>query len=282
MKVALVSMKHVPRDVPANLERQLFWLERAREAGARFVGFPEASLTGWADDCTQPLALTSAPLRTLADYARRHRLFIGTCFIEKRAGRLYNSAAVFGPQGRLGVMRKVNLVDREAHLYAPGRAFPVFEVAGCRMGIATCADATRFEMHHLLALRGAEVIFAPHANILAHYGGTIDGWAKWRLERWPLFAKDTRSVILGVNCAGLFEGKRPGDERSPYCGGAMIVNEQGKIVTRLRGAHQREGLIVAEIDVAAIRRERAKPDFMANEFQASIIYNRREGWAFGK
>ena len=87
MKVALVSMKHIPGDVDANLERQLFWLERARAAGARFVGFPEGSLTGWGKACTRPIALGSAALRTIAAYAHRHRIFIGTCFVEKRGSR---------------------------------------------------------------------------------------------------------------------------------------------------------------------------------------------------
>jgi len=280
MKVALVSMKHIPGDVDANVERQLIWLDRARAANARFVGFPEGSLTGWGKDCTRPLTLNSAALRIIAAYARRHRIFIGTCFVEKNGSRLFNSAAVFGPRGRIGVMRKVNLVEREARPYTPGREFPVFKVAGCRMGVAICSDATRFEMLHLLALRGAEVIFAPHANILADRGGTADSWVRWRMERWPLFAKDTRVAILGVNCAGLFAGRMPGDQRSEYCGGAMIVDANGMIAGPLRGNHQREGMLVSKIDLSAIRRQRKK-DFLAHSFQAAIVYNRRSGWAFG-
>ena len=61
----------------------------------------------------------------------------------------------------------------------------------------------------------------------------------------------------------------------------MIEDENGKIAGRLRGKHQREGMLISKIDPAAIRQSRKK-DFLAPSFQAVIVYNRGSGWAFGR
>ena len=81
----------------------------------------------------------------------------------------HNSFVVAGPAGTACVMRKINLTPAECRHYHPGRELPVIEVAsgrlGCmRLGVAICADATRFEMIHLLSLRGAEVILGMNAR----------------------------------------------------------------------------------------------------------------------
>jgi predicted amidohydrolase len=277
-RIALVSMKHVAGDVAANLARHRYWLDRALVHNPDFVGFPEFSLTGWIYDRCQALSLRSAAVRDVEALARRHNICLATSLVERRGGRLHNTCVVAGPAGRIGVMRKVNLVSSEAAHYAPGREFPVFDLGPCRLGVATCADATRYEMIHLLSLRGAEVIFAPHANSLGAYGNCRSGWCRWRMERWPLFASDCRVAIAGMSCAGLSSPAVAGEEATKYCGGGMIMDWHGKPLAALRGTGKREGLIVAEVDLDALRKARAD-NTLDREFRPAIVYNRRRGWA---
>lgn len=178
-------------------------------------------------------------------------------------------------------MRKVNLIRREGQFYTPGREFPVFDCGGVRMAVATCADATRYEMIHLPSLRGAEIIFAPHANTLGKYGGNPAGWVRWRLERWPLFAKDARVAILGVNNAGLPVRRRDGESPTKYCGGAMVMDWEGRVAAKFAPKERREGLLVVDLDLAALREVR-RTNFMAAEFRPAIVYNRRAGWVHGR
>ena len=282
LKVAMVSLKNVLGDVDANLRRHRHWLERGLEANARFIGFPEFGLTGWVEDTEQSLSLNSSAVREVEGWARKHRVYLGFCFVEKCRGKLYNATVIAGPKGRVGVMRKVNLVSRESQHYAPGTEFPVLEVAGCRIGVTTCADATRYEMFNLLSLRGAEVIFAPHANSLGIYGGHADGWLKWRMERWPLFAKDCGVCIAGCNNAGLYEERVRGEEKTKYCGGAAVFDQTGSVVARASaGRTRRECLVSAEIDLASLREARSR-NHMLSEFRPSIVYNRRSGWVHGR
>jgi predicted amidohydrolase len=268
--------------VAFNLERHAFWLERALKERARFIGFPEFSLTGWVNERAQALALDARPLSVIEGWARKHRVFIATCLVEKRGRKLHNTAVLVGPRGRLGAMRKINLIRAESAHYAPGRAFPVFAVAGCQMGVATCADATRYEMIHILSLRGAEVIFAPHANSLGAYGNHAAGWLKWRRERWPLFARDACVYIVGCNNAGRFETRQPGEEPTKYCGGGAILDFKGEVVAKAPvGKTKKECMIVADLDLDALRAARRQSKPLA-EFRAAIVYNRRSGWVHGR
>jgi len=279
MRVALASMKHIPGQVDFNLEQHRKWLDRCLEREPDFVGFPEFSLTGWVYDPKQMLTLDSAPVKEVERWARRSRVFLATSFVEKRGGRFYNATVIAGPRGRVGVMRKVNLVSSEAKHYAPGREFPVFDVGGCRMGVTTCADASYIEMMRILSFRGAEVIFAPHANTLGKYGNCRDGWIRWRMENWPFFARACCVCIAGVSCCGLLEKSVAGEEELKYCGGAMAMDWTGKPLAKAGGRAKTETMIWADLDLAGLRK--AREGFGA-EFRPAIVYNRRDGWVLGR
>ena len=281
LRVALVSMKHIAGDIDFNLSQQKHWLELAMEKEPAFVGFPEFSLTGWVYDSVSMLSLNSSVFKEIESWAAKYRVHIATCFVEKQGERSYNTCLVTGPEGRLGVMRKINLVSSEGKHYTPGQEFPVFDIAGCRMGVTTCADATRYEMMHILSLRGAEVIFAPHANSLPNYGNCRDGWTEWRMTRWPFFAQDACVAIAGVSCAGLFADRREGEEELRYCGGAMVMDWTGKPVKALKGKGKQEGVLVADVDLAKLREARSRHNLFA-EFRSAIVYNRKTGWVMGK
>lgn len=281
VRLALVSMKTVPGDLDANLARHRLWLDRAMQRQPDFIGFPEFALTGWIYEPAQMLSLRAAALKQIDAWARDYEVHLATCFVEKRAGRFFNTCLVSGPRGRLGVMRKVNLVGAEAGHYAPGRDFPVFDLGGFTMGVCTCADASRFEMPHLLSLRGAEVIFAPHANSLGKYGNCRSGWRRWRRERWPMFAEDSCVYIAGMSCAGRYARRRRDEEEQKYCGGGMVVDWQGKTVASLEGKGKNEGLLVADLDLAGLRQARREHRLSA-DFRPAIVYNRPRGWALGR
>ncbi len=289
IRIALAAMKHeymnpdAPAaehrgDIEANLARHRFWLERALEREAHFVGFPEFSVTGWIERPEYALPLDGPVVREIESWARRARVFLATGFVERRGGRLHNTCLIAGPRGRVGVMRKVNPIARELRRFTPGREFPVFRVAGCRMGVATCADASYFETFRLLALRGAEVIFAPHANSLGAYGNCRDGWFRWRMENWPYFTRTCCVAVAGMSCAGRRARPRAGEAVLKYCSGGLVMDWTGRPLARLRGRDKREGLLAAEIDLAGLRAARKKRE---RTFNAGAVYNRRGGWLWG-
>jgi predicted amidohydrolase len=288
-RMALVSMKHQyfnPKDpskdwrgdLPFNLQRHRYWLHKAMRHQPDFVGFPEFSLTGWVSRDDSVLTLDSPQLRQVEAWAKEFNVIIGTCFVEKNAGHLYNTAVLMGPQGRIGIMRKVNLILAEAKYFMPGTEFPVFDLGKCKMSIAICADASQHEIHHLLSMRGAEVIFAPHANSLVDMGNSPAGWLRWRKKEWPPIAKNACVYIAGMSCAGLFEKPVPNEEITKFCGGAAVVDFNGNLIASIRLKKKRETMLVADLDIDALRKARALHQRF-KYFRASIIYNRPDGWA---
>ena len=291
--VSLVSFRF-GADTAINLNRHGAWLERlARSADTKpdLVLFPEFSLTGWTYDPDAALDLDSPLVGRAVGLASEFATAVGFGLVERRGGVRCNSFVIAAPDGIAGVMRKINLTRAELPHFSPGPELPVIEVsagrlAGLRLGVAICADATRFEITHLLSLRGAELILAPHANSLASYGGNRDGWLRWRRERWPLFARDCAVTIAGVSCAGRPAPGLPpvddaGDERAQrFCGGAMIVDSDGTAGTVLEGAGNEEGAVTGTIDMDALRQARRTHPLL-NSFQAAIVYNRPDGWRHG-
>ena len=80
-------------------------------------------------------------------------------------GQLYNSAAIVGPDGLLGVYRKTHLWDREKLFFQPGsEPPPVVDTPFGRIGVAICYDLYFPELTRALALAGADLIALP-ANL---------------------------------------------------------------------------------------------------------------------
>lgn len=270
-------MKHFAGRLDDNLSKYRKWFDKALKESPDFIGFPEFALTGWVYDRKQALTLNSPYLNEIDRLAQKHNVFTASGFVEKSGKQFYNTTLITGPKGRLGAVRKVNLTTGESRYYAPGREFPVFDVGGVRMGIAVCADATRFEVVHMLALKGAEVIFAPHASMLNNYGGTRNAFLEWRKERWRLFASDSCVYLAGINSAGVSAGRGKDKEKLPYCGGGLVVDYNGRVIAALGGGNKKEGMITVELDIEKLRKIRRKHT-LSSEFRPEIVYNRKDGW----
>ena len=254
LRVAAISSICLPGQTAANLERHVFWTERAVAEGARFVGFPECSITGYEFSENAGISVESAEVRALVELARKHRIYLAAGLVEKREGRRFNTQVLIGPDRLLGVMRKINLTQGEKAFFTAGAEFPVFEVEGIKVSIAICADATQFETVHVMALRGAQMIFVPHATYLQ---STPQSWFDWRKDRWSWFAKESCVYLVGCNNAGRFEQPNEGEVDLKFASGALIVDPEGQVVRRSQPVTNRETMIVSDISVAGIEEKRA-------------------------
>jgi predicted amidohydrolase len=123
------------------------------------------------------------------DLAREHHVHIVLGLGERSGDRIYNSAALIGPPGKvLGVYRKVHLATGEGFSgVSPGKGFPVFDTAIGRIGCLICMDTTVCESTRMLGLAGADFICFPIMGDL-------------RADRWspgsPIFNEDRWKAIL--------------------------------------------------------------------------------------
>lgn len=168
MLIAGIQTDVVFKDINANLSVLESHLRREVTEGTQLTVFPECFTTGYCFDSLEeamPFA-ESVPGPTtdrIARICRELNTFVVCGMLEKSAERLFNTAALIGPDGLIGSYRKVHLpylgIDR---FTTPGdRPFEVFEAAGVRIGMLICYDGGFPEAARVLAIRGADLILLP-------------------------------------------------------------------------------------------------------------------------
>ncbi len=144
-------------------------------AEAAMITLPEAVLTPWADDEKSDFKdakqarqsahdlpklneiPTDAPFAALAAVAKKKKAFlqVGVLEREKDSERVYNSAVVFSPEGKLVAKhRKVNLTPEEKKYVTAGEhritTFDGSKAALGEVGVAVCADIYDDAHPHLM------------------------------------------------------------------------------------------------------------------------------------
>lgn len=179
--------------------------------------------------------------RRFAPIARRHRMAIIAPILAVVAGRVRNVAVVFDRRGRVvGHYNKVHCIENErAYGVVPGDTWPVFAVAGARIGIQICHDTSFPESARCLTMNGAEVIFWPH--VMSGWGGEFMDI----LLRAP-------AIHNGVHFAPVCFGCPPEKSWLPgmLLGRSSIIGPDAMI---LADAGHHPGIALATIDLAKPR-----------------------------
>ena len=273
LRVATVQFQHVPSDKAANLETVCRLTAEAAGKGAELVVFPEMCITGYWHLRNLPQAdlevlAESVPegecTQALLALAKEHDLSVGAGFIERgEDGRLFNSYVVAMPDGRTACHRKLHAFINE-HISC-GDQYTVFELPnGTRAGILICYDCNLGENVRINALRGVEVLIAPHqtggcATPSPRCMGAIDValWEnresdpeaieaefrgpkgrEWLMKWLPARAHDNGLFLIFSNGVGR-------DDNEVRTGNAMILDPYGDVLAETWKAG--EEVVIADL-----------------------------------
>jgi predicted amidohydrolase len=180
-------------------------------------------------------------VRRFAPLARRHNMAIIAPVLALEGGLVRNVAIVFDPKGRvIGSYRKVHTIENEEDYgTVPGDAWPVFKVAGARIGIQICHDNSFIESARCLTLNGAEIIFWPHV---------MSGWG----DEFMDVLLRSPAIYNGVHHVPVCYGCPPDKAWLPgmLLGLSSIIRPDGTFVA---DAGRHPGIALATIDLAAPR-----------------------------
>jgi N-carbamoylputrescine amidase len=243
MRIAGIQISAGP-DITRNVQRAVEMAELAVEKNAGIVCFPELFLTPWfprQEDkalFSRALAVTSEPLERFQALSATANAVLVVPFFESADGKYYNSAAVFDSGKLVGIYRKMHLPDlplyREQFYFSPGDAgFPVFETSKGTIGVQICWDNLFPEGCRILALKGAEIVFAPNAASL----NTHNVWE--RAITANAFANNL--FVFRVNRVGKEEG-------ISFYGRSFCADPWGEMVSELAGG--KDAIVIADIDPA--------------------------------
>jgi predicted amidohydrolase len=249
LRVAALQTRPVFGDVEQNVARALALAERVTPKAALYV-FPELMTSGYAfASRAEARALAETPggreayapgLHSLAAWARARRTHVIAGFPEKGGARVYNSAVLIGPDGRMkDVYRKLHLFDDEKLWFAPGdRAPRVSRVGPARVGMLVCFDWRFPEAFRMLALAGADVIAHP-SNLVVPRAAQ---------QATLVRALENRIYVVTANRVG--EDVRP-DRRLGFTGKSQIAGPDGTALVRAGASGVRA--LVADLDLARAR-----------------------------
>ena len=211
--LAAVQMNALKNDLEHNIEVHCRISREAAGACVKLVLFPELGVTAHYGD-PQATALAQEATdgsiyQTISSLARELNIFISYGFCEKAHGTYYNSQALVGPKGMIGVQRKVHASLDEYLYFRMGRSLEVFDLGFCRVGILVCFDSMFFEAWRILALKEAEVLLLPHASRCPELQKTSDQEQLAKMHDHLRRAQNHRSVCAGGKAESLHKRYPP-------------------------------------------------------------------------
>jgi NAD+ synthase (glutamine-hydrolysing) len=206
LRLALAQVNATVGDIAGNVRKIRSACDRAKEAGARLVVFPEMVVTGYPpeDLLLRASFLTEniAGWREVAGSVRGITAVVG--FADRDAkGRAYNAAGIAAGGRALGVYRKMHLpnygVFDEVRYFGRGREPMVFPVGKARVGVTVCEDVW---------VRGGPVarLAKEGASLLLNISASPYHAGKWE-ERRELLAGHARRTGLPVAYCNLVGGQ---------------------------------------------------------------------------
>jgi predicted amidohydrolase len=279
IRAAAVQMESVPLDKAANLDKVERFVAEAARRGVQVIAFPECCITGYwhlrrrtraeLEALAEP-ALDGPSARRLSGLAREHRVIVGAGLVERAPdGRLHNTYIVALPDGAVRRHRKLHAFESD-HI-APGDSFTVFDTPlGWKLAVLICYDCNIGENVRIAALRGADLLLAPHqtggcGSPNPHQMGLVDRnlWDRreedpaaveaelrgpkgrgWLLRWLPARAHDNGLFLVFSNGVGI-------DDDEIRTGNAMILDPYGRILTETCRAG--DDLVAADLDPGLFR-----------------------------
>ncbi len=245
MRIGHCQIEVKAGDFDGNLAKVVAWLERAAKDRLEIVCFPECCLTGYPDteEMARQGAFTAASpqVMELLDRTMKFEAIAIVGFNELRGQDLYNSALVVYKGHVFGSYSKCTAYQR---FHKQGREFPIFEHKEIKFGVIICSDGGFIEPAQILALRGAQIIVAPHFNYIAKEN-LLGHYRQVRADHTARAVEDRVYFVRGNN---VVKGKDAGITRYDGVGygDSYIVDPMGQFVVCSK-LHQ-EDLILADID----------------------------------
>lgn len=271
-----VDVRHM--DVEHNIETHRRLIAETAAAGCDLVLFPELSVTGHNGSpevlrCAEPLE--GRIFQAIQRQARECGIVVSYGFCEVFRGTHYNTSAIVGPDGLIGVQRKVHASYDEFFRFRQAYEWNVFDLGFCRVGTAICHDSDFFEAWRIFALKAAELVLLPHAN-RKMFGAdgtlTFDGSERKASEAELLRAQHElleanpspprlHDVLARDNGVyAVFSDQVGFDGHSTHVGGAYVLAPDGAMIKQSDPGCE-TSWICADLDPSLLTRVRENPVF---------------------
>lgn len=270
-RIAVVQAEPVMFDKEASLKKALSYINEAVSGNAELIVFPELFIPGypigmnfgfsmgkrteagredWAKYCQASVVAGGSEFEQLAEAAREAKVYISIGFSERDAvnGTLYNSNAIFEPDGSVKVHRKLKPTGSERLVWGDANKgyFPITETPWGPVGSLICWESYMPLARVALYQKGITIYISPNTNDNPEWQATIQHIA---IEGKCYFINANMIVRRSSYPSGLHE--KAAIEKLPeiVCrGGSCIIDPFGHYVTD--PVWDRETIIYADLDMS--------------------------------
>eukprot|EP00112_Aurelia_sp_Birch-Aquarium-sp1_P016075 Seg361.4 transcript_id=Seg361.4/GoldUCD/mRNA.D3Y31 product="Omega-amidase NIT2" protein_id=Seg361.4/GoldUCD/D3Y31 len=173
IKLALVQL-HMSANKSHILSRARSMINEAAKNGAKIVSLPECfnSPYGLEHFANYAETIPGESTNMLSEAAKELNIHIvGGSIPESKDGKLFNTCAIFGPDGALvDTYRKIHLADLdipgrmtfiESNVLSPGNRLTTFNAGPCKVGIGICYDLRFPEIAQIYEQQGCNLLIYP-------------------------------------------------------------------------------------------------------------------------
>ncbi|MGL2601289.1 carbon-nitrogen hydrolase family protein [Helicobacter pylori] len=268
LKTAVIQMQSKPYALNENLQLALNLAKEAHNKGANLIILPELFDSGYCvNDKDAEFGinlkaiehgeetLKSETLRALSGFVKSSDTHIVACSIEKNNKKLYDSAYIIPPKGKIvGKHRKIYLWGDEKSRFKRGKKYEVFTLDfgdfSTKVGLQICYEIGFGVGANLLALQGAEVLIYPSA------------FGKARAYNWDLLSKaralENGCFVCACNHSG-GETNAKLKQTLEFAGDSRIIAPNGKIIAQATKLNE---VIIAEMDLNEVALQRQKIPYL--------------------
>ena len=250
IKAALVIQNCPSGYIENNIKAAQDFIEEAVEKGAEIVVFPEMNLSGYTtgpDILSIARPLSQEILAPFVQAAHNFNISILVGLAEKVAdGRIFATQCVFSPNkstsgksisGKsVDIYRKLHISPFEKTYFSAGNEIPVFNSGKLSFGVQLCYDAHFPELSLTMALKGADIIFIPHAS---PRGSSKEKYHSW-LRHLRARAFDNGLYIAALNQTGA------NGSGLVFPGLCLLIGPDGNIA--YKSLEDKEGVHIIYID----------------------------------
>ncbi len=257
INVGIAQIHPAIGDIPANLEKHLAYIDRAKAQAVDLLVFPELSLTGYSvQDLVGELATRPTPddptFRALLEASHDLDLVVG--FVREDSRHRFFIASAYLSRGDvLHVHDKLYLptyaLFDEGRYFAWGDSIRAFDTRFGRMGMLICEDFWHASPPYLLWLDGADVLLLMSASP----GRGLDSADRLASARWvelvnAAYASLFTDYVIHANRVGYEDGLN-------FWGGSMLTDPNGEVLAQ--APYFEEALLVQRIDLNQLHRTRS-------------------------
>lgn len=229
-KVALVSLS-LKSDVEKNLLTIAESVKNAQREGCRLICFPECALTGLpSEDYKADIELATEIPGDITDrigyLSKRHSIYIAIGLLEKRDGRLFDTAVLFDDRGK--IMLKYRRINPRWHgrnvsknLYVEGTDINICSTPFGRIALAICGDIFDNEVVKRIREAKPDYLIVP---MLRSFGGDCHDKEEWEKEEKRVYARQVAKIGVTALLVNAFETGEEGG-----FGGSLIISQDGEI-----------------------------------------------------